>query len=87
MAVCWWLTAANHSIRHVSAGGAVSTLAGTAGQRGSTDGLGAAARFHYPAGVALRPDGCLLVADNDNHTIRSVSAEGQVATVAGAAEE
>jgi DNA-binding beta-propeller fold protein YncE len=75
----------NSTIRHVSAAGAVRTLAGAAGQQGSADGVGAAARFFWPAGVALRPDGSLLVSDYWNRTIRSVSAEGVVSTMAGAA--
>jgi len=64
----------------------VSTLAGTAGQRGSTDGTGAAARFDSPQGVVLDGAGNLYVADTDNHTIRKVVvAMGEVSTLAGTA--
>ncbi|MFZ4528229.1 MAG: hypothetical protein ACOYNW_07020 [Undibacterium curvum] len=62
----------NHTLRKiVIATGAVSTLAGTAGSLGSTDGSGAAARFYYPFGVAT--DGSsLYVADRGYHLIRKI---------------
>ena len=64
---------------------AVTTLAGTAGSFGTTDALGAAARFNRPAGVALDGAGNLYVADSSNHTIRKVAvATGAVTTLAGA---
>ena len=75
----------NNTIRRiVTATGAVTTLAGTAGTYGSADGLGAAARFYFPLGIAS--DGTnLYVADTYNHTIRRiVIATGAVTTLAGA---
>ncbi len=42
----------NHTIRKVTPGGVVSTLAGLAGSSGSADGTGSAARFNDPFGVA-----------------------------------
>lgn len=76
----------NHLVRRVSPSGQVITLAGTAGQPGSTDGSAANARFKSPAGVALdEAGGVLYVADTLNHTIRRITlANGQVATLAGA---
>lgn len=74
----------NHTIRQISiATGAVTTLAGTAGVSGSTDGTGAAARFFFPHG--LTTDGTnLYVVDTDNSTIRKiVIATGVVTTLAG----
>jgi DNA-binding beta-propeller fold protein YncE len=64
---------------------AVTTLAGGAGSAGSIDGVGAAARFSDPSGVALSADGALaLVADTQNHTIRKVDlATGTTSTLAG----
>ena len=43
----------NNTIRKITADGAVSTLAGLAGSRGSTDGTGSVARFDSPSGVAV----------------------------------
>jgi sugar lactone lactonase YvrE len=75
----------NHTIRKITLAGDVSTLAGTAGQAGSTDGLGAAARFNGPNGVATDSAGNVYVADSSNHTIRKITPAGQVSTLAGAA--
>ena len=61
---------------------AVSTLAGS-GVNGHDDGLGAAASFYYPIGVAVDSNGNVYVADNFNHNIRKVSAGGVVVTFAG----
>jgi len=61
---------ANHTIRKiVIATGQVTTVAGTAGSSGSTDGTGAAARFNDPAGIT-RDGANLYVADSSNNTIR-----------------
>ena len=67
----------------ISAAGLVSTVAGAAGQRGSSDGPGAVARFNEPKGIAAAPDGSLYVADCNNNAIRHISAEGTVSTLAG----
>ncbi|MBC8162766.1 MAG: hypothetical protein H7Z42_16265 [Roseiflexaceae bacterium] len=63
----------------------VSTLAGLAGQRGTADGVGAAARFAYPSGIATSADGSFaLIADTDNHSIRRLDlTSGAVTTLAG----
>ncbi len=76
----------NHTIRRiVVATGEVTTIAGTAGVAGSTDGAGPAARFFYPYGIAT--DGTnLYVSDSSNHTIRKVLiSTGAVTTIAGSA--
>ncbi len=75
----------NHTIRKISSSGSVSTLAGRAGQDGSTDGSGTSARFRMPSGLAVDTTGALLVTDRDNHTIRKVTASGSVTTLAGKA--
>lgn len=75
----------NHTIRRISAGGTVSTLAGLAGSIGSADGTGASARFNNPYGVAVDGRGYVFVADTGNHTIRQVSPAGVVSTLAGLA--
>lgn len=75
----------NHTVRKVTAGGVVTTLAGTAGLPGSADGLGATARFNQPIGLALDSAGNLYVADAGNFVIRKVTPAGQVTTLAGQA--
>ncbi len=75
----------NHTIRKVTPAGVVTTIAGTAGSYGSTDGTGAAARFWEPYGVAVDGDGNVYVADSFNRTIRKVTPAGVVTTLAGSA--
>jgi sugar lactone lactonase YvrE len=75
----------NQTIRRITPSGDVSTLAGTAGQNGSVDGLGSAARFSYPSGVATDSVGNVYVADTTNNTIRKISPAGEVSTLAGTA--
>ncbi|MCL2726620.1 MAG: NHL repeat-containing protein [Polyangiaceae bacterium] len=60
----------------------VSTLAGT-GAAGAADGPGSEASFYYPEGIAIGPDGSLYVADNGNHKIRKIAADGTVSAYAG----
>jgi sugar lactone lactonase YvrE len=48
----------------------VSTIGGLTGQGGGTDGLGSAARFYNPAGVAVDTTGIVYVADSYNNSIR-----------------
>ncbi len=78
----------NHTIRKVTGACATTTVAGLAGSPGSTDGLGSAARFSSPEGVALIGTGILYVADTGNHTVRTVvltASSGNVTTLAGSA--
>lgn len=61
----------------------VTTLAGYNG--GAADGPVEAALFGFPRDLARDGQGNLYVADSDNHTIRKISAAGQVSTLAGLA--
>ena len=73
----------NNTIRKITPGRVVSTIAGTAGQFGTTDATGAAARFNFPVGIAVDSSGNVYVADTKNFTIRKVTAAGAVSTLAG----
>lgn len=72
-----------HTIRKITSAGVVTTVAGAAGRKGSTDGVGSAARFYHPVGVAVDAGGTLYLTDADNHTIRKITSAGDVSTVAG----
>lgn len=71
------------TIRKITAAGTVSTLAGLAGQLGLTDGVGAAARFNQPYGVAVDGSGNVFVADTYNRSVRQISPAGAVTTLNG----
>ncbi len=74
-------------IRKVSlANGEVTTLAGSPNHLGSTNGVGAAASFDSPHGLACDGAGHLFVADTTNEIVRQIDlASGQVTTLAGEA--
>jgi sugar lactone lactonase YvrE len=73
----------NHVIRAIDQYGIVTTLAGSAGKRGHSDGSGTDARFNQPRGLTLDPLGTLYVADTANHVIRRISPGGTVTTLTG----
>jgi sugar lactone lactonase YvrE len=71
------------TIRKVTPGGVVTTLVGSPGLTGSTDGVGVNARFKNPKAIAVDNTGNLFVADTGNNTIRKVTQAGVVTTIAG----
>jgi len=73
----------NNTIRKITPEGTVSTFAGTAGPSGHADGTGAAATFSNPAALATDRDGNVYVADTYNYTVRKITPDGVVSTLAG----
>ncbi len=67
--------------------GQVTTIAGVYKQHDTVDGVGAGARFYFPAGVAISPDATqALVVDDAHHVVRQVDlATLEVTTLAGSA--
>ena len=70
----------NDRIRLIENGN-VSTLAGNL--RGYADGPGTDALFDTPCGLAVMPDGTLLIADTGNRRLRAIATNGTVTTAAG----
>jgi hypothetical protein len=79
-------------IRLVDSRGVVTTLAGGGAinasgvwvDGGYRDGAALDARFNAPDGVAVLPNGIIVVSDRDNHCLRAID-HGRVTTFAGAA--
>lgn len=75
----------NGTIRKITPDGMVSTVAGKAGEHGSTDGPASAARFSFPRGMALDLAGNLYVVEggNGNDIVRKITPDGMVSTLVG----
>ena len=72
----------NHRIRKMTPDGTVTTFAGS-GAAGNNDGLGTAAQFHIPTGIAIDAADNLYVTDYNSHLIRKITSNGMVTTIAG----
>src|SRR3954454_15130910 len=72
-----------NTVRKITPAGVVTTIAGLAGYVGSSDGFWSAARFKNPRDIAIDPSGNLYVADTGNSTIRKITPDGNVTTIAG----
>ncbi|RYZ49072.1 MAG: hypothetical protein EOP49_17170, partial [Sphingobacteriales bacterium] len=67
--------------------GTFSNVAGAANRDpGAADGQATNARFHFPGGLAVDAAGILYVADRANNSIRKVTPEGLVSTLATSAQ-
>ncbi|MGD0539508.1 MAG: LamG-like jellyroll fold domain-containing protein, partial [Verrucomicrobiota bacterium] len=75
----------NETIRKITPGGGVTTLAGSVGVFGSANGPGTAAQFGAPEGIAVDESGNVYVADIASATIRKIAFNGWVSTLAGSA--
>jgi len=69
----------------VAAGHTITELAGQGGLNGNTDGIGGAARFYSPMGVAIDSSGSLYITDSSAHRIRKITYNWvwTVSTIAG----
>ncbi len=87
-----FVTGGPNIVRKITPSGMVSTLAGAPSDAahgyatGSNDGVGPAAQFAYPVGIAVDSKGDVFVADSANATIRKITPAGVVTTFAGKAE-
>lgn len=76
----------NFTIRKITSGGVVTTLAGKGKTQGTKDGTGSGAEFGGPYGIAQLDANYLVVSDMDNGTIRKVHmTTGEVVTLCGKA--
>jgi gliding motility-associated-like protein len=72
----------DNRIRKISPVGEVSTVAGTLNP-GFKDGAGTEAQFNMPSGIAIDHRRYIFISDQQNHSIRRISPEGVVITLAG----
>ncbi len=74
----------NNVVRKVDASGVITTVVGN-GQKGYSGDNGPAtnAMLHKPMGMTIDGNGNLYIADEENHVIRKVSADGTISTYAG----
>jgi sugar lactone lactonase YvrE len=69
------------TVRKISPQGVATTFAGAAGQHGFVNGVGSAARFAFPTGVAVDEHGNVYVGDNGNGVVRKITSDGRVTTL------
>jgi streptogramin lyase len=74
----------NNAIRKITPAGEVSTFVGSR-TPGTADGVGTAAGFNHPYGIALGTSDTVYVTDYGNNTVRKITAAGEVSTVVGIA--
>jgi sugar lactone lactonase YvrE len=73
----------SHKIRKITPAGVVSTFAGS-GVKSSVDGIGTAATFNEPSGLAIDSAGNFYVGETVGQKIRKITPSGEVTTLAGA---
>ena len=72
----------NNMIRKIDPSGNVTIFAGST-LSGTADGVGTAARFNQPTGIAIDAANNLYIADSHSYTIRMITPQGSVTTIAG----
>lgn len=72
----------SHAIRKIMAGGNVVTIAGN-GYPAYADGSGIETHFREPVSLAVDHTGNVYVADSGNNSIRKITPDGTVSTLAG----
>jgi len=72
----------NHQIKKITPEGIVTTIAGT-GTVGFDNGLSTTATFSIPMGIAVDALDNIYVSDFNNHSIRKITVDGVVSTIAG----
>lgn len=73
----------DHLIQRVDANGVLTPIAGTLARSGTRDGQGSAVLFDQLRGIALDVDGSFVVAEELGCTVRRVTTNGVVTTIAG----
>lgn len=73
----------NNLLRKITPTGTVTTLAGLVGVSGTQDGNGSNALFNHPGGLTVDGSGNLYLADTGNSTLRRITPDGTVTTLAG----
>lgn len=81
-----YVTDLYNRIFKITQDGTTSIFAGST-NAGNVDGTGTSARFKSPYGLTISKDGNLYVSDGYNNSIRKITSEGIVTTIAGTGEE
>jgi len=78
------LVSSGRNIRRIDEAQNINTIAGSGAFRPATDNAPALNTFFFePHGIRVARDGSIVVADEKNHYVRSIRADGTVAIVAG----
>lgn len=72
----------NNKIRKITPDGKVTTIAGN-GHDGFVDGSVLQAEFYVPIGIVVDADGNIYIGDEGNSSIRKITSDGNVSTLAG----